>query len=155
MSFHGSIGAYHLTSLALCHSTLHTLTIPYIYSRFDIVWPDNASGPEPRAGVDALTYGLSTLVMAEEIFGNRRNQSMEQRIRRRRGNHFASFTKKFSLGNGPPEWVSDCKCSRHTHYISDTSISGSSHLLSPSRLVKFKLHCYKKYANDIFRRSYH
>lgn len=96
-----------LTSLALCHSTLHTLTVPHIYSRFDIVWPDNASGPEPRAGVDALTYGLSTLVMAEEIFGSRHSHSMEQRVRRRRGNHFASFTKKFSLGNGPPEWVQD------------------------------------------------
>ncbi|KAH0369204.1 hypothetical protein KCU65_g3388, partial [Aureobasidium melanogenum] len=62
---------------------------------------------QPRAGVDALTYGLSTLVMAEEIFASRRGQSMEQRIRRRRGNHFASFTKKFSLGNGPSEWVQD------------------------------------------------
>jgi hypothetical protein len=131
--FHGSIGAYQtdlsrqlnhtndLTSLALCHSTLHTLTIPFIYSRFDIVWPDNASGPEPRAGVDALTYGLSTLVMAEEIYGNRRNQSVEQRVRRRRGNHFASFTKKFSLGNGPPEWVSDCKFPEHTFYTSSAS----------------------------------
>ncbi|KAG9884207.1 hypothetical protein KCU94_g18338, partial [Aureobasidium melanogenum] len=96
-----------LTSLALCHSTLHALTIPFIYSRFDIVWPDNATGSEPRAGVDALTYGLSTLVMAEEIFDNRRGQSIDQRIRRRRGNHFASFTKKFSLGNGPSEWVQD------------------------------------------------
>ncbi|KAG9945180.1 hypothetical protein KCU85_g7423, partial [Aureobasidium melanogenum] len=96
-----------LTSLALCHSTLHALTIPFIYSRFDIVWPDNATGSEPRAGVDALTYGLSTLVMAEEVFASRRGQSMEQRIRRRRGNHFASFTKKFSLGNGPSEWVQD------------------------------------------------
>ncbi|CAD0098508.1 unnamed protein product [Aureobasidium mustum] len=37
--------------------------------------------------------------MAEEIFGNPRGQSMQQRTRRRRGNHFASFTKKFSLGN--------------------------------------------------------
>ncbi|KAI5269051.1 hypothetical protein E4T47_07285 [Aureobasidium subglaciale] len=45
--------------------------------------------------------------MAEEVFGGRRGQSMEQKIRRRRGNHFASFTKKFSLGNGPPEWVQD------------------------------------------------
>ncbi|KAK6003685.1 hypothetical protein QM012_009456 [Aureobasidium pullulans] len=96
-----------LTSLALCHSTLHALTIPFIYSRFDIVWPDNATGPEPRAGVDALTYGLSTLVMAEEVFANRRGQSMEQRVKRRRGNHFASFTKKFSLGNGPSGWVQD------------------------------------------------
>ncbi|CAD0114294.1 unnamed protein product [Aureobasidium uvarum] len=76
-----------------------TVDIGVWRSRFDIVWPDNATGPEPRAGVDALTYGLSTLVMAEEIFGNRRSQSMEQRVRRRRGNHFASFTKKFSLGN--------------------------------------------------------
>jgi hypothetical protein len=58
-----------LTSLALCHSALHQLTVPHIYSRFDIVWPDSSTHAEPRSGVDALTYGLSTLVMAEEVFG--------------------------------------------------------------------------------------
>ncbi|KEQ92957.1 hypothetical protein AUEXF2481DRAFT_42655 [Aureobasidium subglaciale EXF-2481] len=112
-----------LTSLALCHSTLHTLAIPYIYGRFDIVWPDNASSPEPRAGVDALTYGLSTLVMAEEVFGGRRGQSIKQNIRRRRGNHFASFTKKFSLGNGPPEWVQDYLITKESGKMLNTLVA--------------------------------
>lgn len=116
-----------LTSLALCHSALHRLTIPHIYSRFDIVWPDSSAHAEPRSGVDALTYGLATLVMAEEIFGEAPNQQQHRRqlhnnrfnqgnktarasemaIRRRRGNHYAQFTKKFSLGNGPPDWVQE------------------------------------------------
>lgn len=111
-----------LTSLALCHSALHRLTIPHIYSRFDIVWPDSSTHAEPRSGVDALTYGLATLVMAEEVFGESPAQRKEQNnrfapggqgratetaIRRRRGNHYAHFTKKFSLGNGPADWVSE------------------------------------------------
>ena len=112
-----------LTSLALCHSALHQLTVPHIYSRFDIVWPDSSTHAEPRSGVDALTYGLSTLVMAEEIFGEAPGQRKEgisnrfaatghgkandRAIRQRRGNHYAHFTKKFSLGNGPADWVQE------------------------------------------------
>ncbi|KAF2769122.1 hypothetical protein EJ03DRAFT_382906 [Teratosphaeria nubilosa] len=111
-----------LTSLALCHSALHRLTIPHIYSRFDIVWPDSSVNSEPRSGVDALTYGLATLVMAEEIFGEAPSQrregsnrfvksgqgrASEMTIRRRRGNHYAQFTRKFSLGNGPVDWVQE------------------------------------------------
>jgi len=112
-----------LTSLALCHSALHQLTVPHIYSRFDIVWPDSSTHAEPRSGVDALTYGLSTLVMAEEVFGeapgqrkeglgnrflsNGHGKANERVIRQRRGNHYAHFTKKFSLGNGPADWVQE------------------------------------------------
>lgn len=112
-----------LTSLALCHSALHQLTVPHIYSRFDIVWPDSSTHAEPRSGVDALTYGLSTLVMAEEVFGEAPGQrrdglsnrflakghgkANERVIRQRRGNHYAHFTKKFSLGNGPADWVQE------------------------------------------------
>lgn len=111
-----------LTALARCHSALHSLAIPHIYSRFDIVWPDTSVHSEPRSGVDALTYGLATLVMAEEVFGeapgqprargnrfiqNGHGPASEVAIRRRRGNHYAHFTRKFSLGNGPPEWVQE------------------------------------------------
>ncbi|KAH0558723.1 hypothetical protein GP486_004632 [Trichoglossum hirsutum] len=128
-----------LASLALTHSSLHALTIPHIYHRFDIVWPDANAMVAHRTGVDALTYGLATLVMAEEIFGespsqriptsNSPSQSLacekcghitsprvhpensldpgQQGRRRRLGNHYSRFTRKFSLGNGPPEWVSD------------------------------------------------
>ncbi|WPG98126.1 Hypothetical protein R9X50_00091200 [Acrodontium crateriforme] len=111
-----------LTSLALCHSALHRLAVPHIYSRFDIVWPDTTTHAEPRSGVDALTYGLATLVMAEEIFGEAPGQrqdhtnrfnvggmgtASETTIRRRKGNHYAQFTRKFSLGNGPADWVQE------------------------------------------------
>ncbi|RPB08357.1 hypothetical protein P167DRAFT_494218 [Morchella conica CCBAS932] len=78
-----------LTNLSLTCHCLHALAIPHIYSRFDIVWPD-ALTPGDRTGVDALTYGLATLVASGV-----------------RGNDYARWVKKFSLGNGPAEWVSD------------------------------------------------
>ena len=121
-----------LTSLALTHSALHNLAIPYIYSRFDIVWPDAQNTSEPRTGVDALTFGLATLVMSHEVFGESSPQchhedqsyicchcggrnEMITRPRKtdkswrknRRGNYFAQYTRKFSLGNGPPDWVQE------------------------------------------------
>ncbi|KAH0843748.1 F-box domain protein [Fonsecaea pedrosoi] len=115
-----------LTSLALTHSALHALVIPHIYARFDIVWPDANATFENRMGVDALTYGLATLVMAQDVFGeapyqqqiqhqcqncghhNRAAQTALERPKKiRRGNHFAQYTRKFSLGNGPAEWVQE------------------------------------------------
>ncbi|KAF2007751.1 hypothetical protein P154DRAFT_516568 [Amniculicola lignicola CBS 123094] len=116
-----------LTSLALCHSALHRLTIPCIYSRFDIVWPDESTHTEPRTGVDALTYGLATLVFAEDSFphqNRRRQQSLAEQHastgaatpypipRRWFGNNYAQFTKKFSLGNGPAAWVQEYMISK-------------------------------------------
>ena len=70
--------------------------------------------------MDALTYGLATLVMAEENFGeapwqrqmaqgsvHESNMDPYPLTRRRRGNYYAKYTKKFSLGNGPKEWVQE------------------------------------------------
>jgi hypothetical protein len=82
------------------------------------VWPENGTQSESRGGVDALTYGLATLVKAQEIFGeaafqtstkpSKRNFTDPYPIRRRRlGNCYAQYTKKFSLGNGPPDCVSE------------------------------------------------
>ncbi|KAF1843905.1 F-box domain-containing protein [Cucurbitaria berberidis CBS 394.84] len=111
-----------LTSLCLCHSALHRLTIPCIYSRFDIVWPDESTHTEPRSGVDALTYGLATLVMGYDCFphqsrlrqqGNASNALANPAPTpypvppRRFGNYYGQFTKKFSLGNGPQAWVQE------------------------------------------------
>jgi hypothetical protein len=111
-----------LTSLSLCHSALHRLTIPCIYSRFDIVWPDESTHTEPRSGVDALTYGLATLVMGEECFPHQNRLRQQGHnphalakpsdapypVRPRRfGNYYGQFTKKFSLGNGPQAWVQE------------------------------------------------
>ncbi|KAF2033379.1 F-box domain-containing protein [Setomelanomma holmii] len=111
-----------LTSLSLCHSALHQLTIPCIYSRFDIVWPDESTHTEPRSGVDALTYGLATLVMGDDCFPHQnrlrqhgsvagplvKSASTPYLIQPRRfGNYYGQFTKKFSLGNGPQAWVQE------------------------------------------------
>lgn len=122
-----------LASLALTNHALHNLAIPHIYARFDIVWPDAHNAAEPRTGVDALTYGLATLVMGEEVFANSQRQPglidsrycescicdhcqiVKSEIARaapssrsfRRGNYFSRFTRKFSLGNGPPDWVQE------------------------------------------------
>ena len=77
--------------------------------------------------MDALTYGLSTLVSSREAFyvpddeqdqsatcphcGQKNNQEghvvPKSLDRRRRGNDYAKYTKKFSLGNGPSEWVAE------------------------------------------------
>ncbi|RDL36745.1 Uncharacterized protein BP5553_06097 [Venustampulla echinocandica] len=116
-----------LTALALTHSALHNLAIPHIYSRFDIVWPDAHATTDPRTGVDALTYGLATLCMGDVIANNGGEQSFtctncgavnntecNHDLRpnpgngqRRMGNQYPQFTRKFSLGNGPADWVQE------------------------------------------------
>ncbi|KAL1301667.1 hypothetical protein AAFC00_005886 [Neodothiora populina] len=125
-----------LTSLALCHSALHRLVIPHIYSRFDIVWPDTVTPTEPRTGVDALTYGLATLVMAHDVFGEEspfvrpeasdktgENSDINSRVRRRKGNYYAHFTRKFSLGNGPPEWTQEYLISKEAGKMLGTLVA--------------------------------
>ncbi|KAJ5489465.1 hypothetical protein N7539_004355 [Penicillium diatomitis] len=132
-----------LTCLALTCSSLHNLTIPHMYSRFDIVWPeatDNIS-TEDYSGVDALSYGLSTLVMGEDIFhqspyahlssnfgccarcgydgrenasssSGKETRAVAAEPRSRRGNYYAQFTRTFSIGNGPLSWVQEYSVDR-------------------------------------------
>lgn len=57
-----------LTSLARTCSALHALAIPAMYSRFDIVWPEPTPVSDQQIGVDALSYGLATLVMGANAF---------------------------------------------------------------------------------------
>lgn len=95
------------------------------------MWPDAHATSDNRTGVDALTYGLATLVMDQDVFGEAKtpmsraqihkcshcgylehcqhSQATPRRTRKRtrRGNHFAQFTRKFSLGNGPADWVQE------------------------------------------------
>jgi len=111
----------------LTHSALHNLAIPHIYSRFDIVWPDAHATTDPRTGVDALTYGLATLCMGDVVTDHSLWQSFTcmncgtqntaecnhglksglKRGQRRLGNQYPQFTRKFSLGNGPADWVQE------------------------------------------------
>lgn len=82
---------------------------------------------DPRNGVDALTYGLATLCMGdfprdpavEQSFTctncgthnighcNHESTLTRRNGQKRLGNHYPQFTRKFSLGNGPPDWVQE------------------------------------------------
>ncbi|KAE8153426.1 hypothetical protein BDV25DRAFT_27857 [Aspergillus avenaceus] len=135
-----------LTSLALTCSSLHCLAIPQMYSRFDIVWPDTLSSSDHAAGVDALSYGLATLVMGEDIFhelpptyrsaapcpncgcsgvpGEPTAHHQTDTIRKmRRGNYYAQYTRKFSVGNGPLVWVQEYSVTKETGKMLGTLVA--------------------------------
>ncbi|KAE8348524.1 hypothetical protein BDV28DRAFT_88207 [Aspergillus coremiiformis] len=135
-----------LTSLALTCSSLHSLAIPQMYSRFDIVWPEQSSLSAHPAGVDALSYGLATLVMGESIFHElpppRRSAAScphcgcnAQHVPQasphqtdiapiiRRGNHYAQYTRKFSVGNGPPDCVQEYSVTKETGKMLGTLVA--------------------------------
>lgn len=98
-----------LTSLALTNSTLHNLAVPHIYARFDIVWPDGHVASTDSKSVDALTYGLSTLCLGSSFARTTRRliHPDAPRLSRFKGNEYAKYTRKFSLGNGPADWVAE------------------------------------------------
>ncbi|KAI7929862.1 F-box domain-containing protein [Pyricularia oryzae] len=118
-----------LTSLALTNSTLHSLAIPHIYARFDIVWPDTHATSSDHKSVDALTYGLSTLSLGSS-FGRIRQRLLRpgppQQMRSpfdRVGNNYAAHTRKFSLGDGPPEWVAAYMITKESGKMLGTLVS--------------------------------
>ena len=72
--------------------------------------------------MDALTYGLATLVMGDDCFPHQNRLRLQGQTptallrtaanpypvpQRRFGNYYGQFTKKFSLGNGPQAWVQE------------------------------------------------
>ena len=76
--------------------------------------------------MDALTYGLATLCMGNISAATFQDQFQcsncgtlnvaecshglalgPRNEQRRLGNHYPQFTRKFSLGNGPPDWVQE------------------------------------------------
>lgn len=94
----------------MTHSTLYNLAVPLIYARFDIVWPEVGLTSQETKGVDALTYGLSTLCLGSKF---------AQMTRWLRGNtdsytpptlsdnQYAKYTRSFSIGNGPSDLITD------------------------------------------------
>jgi hypothetical protein len=73
------------------------------------VWPDGQIGTTESKSVDALTYGLSTLCLGSAFartlgknFGSNAPQPSKLT-----DNDYAKYTRKFSLGNGPSDWVAD------------------------------------------------
>ncbi|OOF98908.1 hypothetical protein ASPCADRAFT_42642 [Aspergillus carbonarius ITEM 5010] len=139
-----------LTSLALTCSALHALAIPQMYSRFDIVWPETLSSSDHPAGVDALSYGLATLVMGEDVFqelpprwahpcpncGCRKPAPRDETdtlMRVRRGNYYAQYTRKFSVGNGPLAWVQEYAVTKETGKMLGTLVA-----LAVARMVNLE-----------------
>lgn len=145
-----------LTSLALTHSALHNLAIPHIYSRFDIVWPDAHATTDPRTGVDALTYGLATLCMGADVFGRCSCQASGHNyycmscgakywletppqylsiptFKGRLGNNYPRWTRKFSLGNGPSDWVQEYMITKESGKMLGTLVA-----LAVARMVNLE-----------------
>ncbi|KAL4909212.1 hypothetical protein BDW74DRAFT_146189 [Aspergillus multicolor] len=139
-----------LTSLALTCSALHSLAVPQMYARFDIVWPDAFPQSDHPGGVDALSYGLATLVMGEDIFrevpvrhatrscaqcecNNHQSDVQQGSVRVRRGNYFAQYTRKFSVGNGPPDWVQEYSVTKETGKMLGTLVA-----LAVARMVNLE-----------------
>ncbi|OLN94246.1 hypothetical protein CCHL11_02978 [Colletotrichum chlorophyti] len=119
-----------LTSLALTNSNLHNLAIPHIYSRFDIVWPDATQmTTSDSKSVDALTYGLSTICLGSSFAHRTRNMLHPETkptafpVARRQKNDYAKYTRKFSLGNGPHEWVAEYMISKESGKMLGTLVA--------------------------------
>jgi hypothetical protein len=133
-----------------------------MYSRFDIVWPDTVAAADHPTGVDALSYGLATLVMGEHVFretlpvssyattrdcccphcgcNNRNHQNVEPTVPRssrlgnlRLGNYYARYTRKFSVGNGPSMWVQEYSILKETGKMLGTLVA-----LAVARMVNLE-----------------
>lgn len=131
-----------------------------MYSRFDIVWPESLNpSTDDYSGVDALSYGLSTLVMGEDVFnhlplfpsGQVKNSCVNcgcdnlhhqpdsvpadngVRFRSRRGNHYAQYTRTFSIGNGPLSWVQEYSVTKEVGKMLGTLVA-----LAVARMVNLE-----------------
>lgn len=131
-----------------------------MYSRFDIVWPESLNpSTDDYSGVDALSYGLSTLVMGEDVFNrlplfpsdqaksscvncgcdNLHHQPNSDpgdngvRLRSRRGNHYAQYTRTFSIGNGPLSWVQEYSVTKEVGKMLGTLVA-----LAVARMVNLE-----------------
>ncbi|KAK0661571.1 hypothetical protein QBC41DRAFT_235880 [Cercophora samala] len=114
-----------LTALALTNSALHGLATPLIYSRFDIVWPDGHITATESKSVDALTYGLSTLCLGSAFARTTRRafQPNSRQVAKFKGNEYAQYIKKFSLGNGPADWVAEYMISKESGKMLGTMVA--------------------------------
>lgn len=115
-----------LTALALTNSTLHNLAVPHIYARFDIVWPDGHVASTDSKSVDALTYGLSTLCLGSSFTRTMRklaSPGTAPRLSRFQGNEYAKYTRNFSLGNGPDDWVAEYMISKESGKMLGTLVA--------------------------------
>ncbi|KAI1261030.1 hypothetical protein F5Y18DRAFT_213562 [Xylariaceae sp. FL1019] len=102
-----------LIALALTNSALYELTLPRLYARFDIVWPDvsTVSGNPHNIGVDALSYGLATMCFpsrfADKAAMSRRQYGANAPSLYRLKRNLAQHIRKFAMGDGPAEWIDE------------------------------------------------
>ena len=122
------------------------------------MWPDASASAPHHAGVDALSYGLATLVMGNNVFceeqqrGSANAASSSVAVcgncgctneevaepggllrRMRRGNHYAHYTRKFSVGNGPYAWVQEYSIGKETGKMLGTLVA-----LAVARMVNLE-----------------
>lgn len=103
--------------------------MPRIYSRFDIVWPHGQVALTESKSVDALTYGISTLALGSR-FASTTHKSLRPydpasplKLDGSGNNSYARYIKKFSLGNGPAEWVADYLISKESGKLLGTLVA--------------------------------
>ncbi|KAH6898776.1 F-box domain-containing protein [Thelonectria olida] len=94
-----------LLPLLLVSSTLHDITLPYIYSSFDIIWPEQGTyfRPGNDADVDALTYGLTSLALGSR-FARVMHRLHHLPPPIKQGTN-ARLIKSFRISNGLTKWV--------------------------------------------------
>ncbi|GJC91879.1 F-box domain-containing protein [Colletotrichum higginsianum] len=103
-----------VVSVRSAKNKLTLLELPVDILRFDIVWPDATQMTSSDSkSVDALTYGLSTICLGSSFARRTRKMlypgytpSYSTAVRRQK-NDYAKYTRKFSLGNGPHDWVAE------------------------------------------------
>jgi hypothetical protein len=124
-----------LVSLALTNSALYTLAVPHIYARFDIVWPEGQTDMTESKSVDALTFGLSTLTLGSAFSRITRKLFYPgaSPLNRFRDSKYAQYTRKFSLGNGPKEWVAEYMLTKESGKMLGTLVA-----LAISRMINLE-----------------
>jgi hypothetical protein len=75
--------------------------------------------------VDALTYGLSTLCLGSSFARTTRRlfDPDAPPLSSFTGNEYAKYTRKFSLGNGPPDWVAEYMISKESGKMLGTLVA--------------------------------
>jgi hypothetical protein len=75
--------------------------------------------------VDALTYGLTTLCLGSSFARTTRRlfEPNAPPLSKFKGNEYAKYTRKFSLGNGPRDWVDDYLITKETGKMLGTLVA--------------------------------
>ena len=93
------------------------------------MWPDSTTPSTDSKSVDALTYGLATLCLGSKFAQRsrwlRRRTPGESTNNAHRliDNQYAKYTRKFSLGNGPADWVAEYNITKESGKMLGTLVA--------------------------------